>query len=429
MKRTLAQWLAHQQRIHPAGVALGLERVRVVWQRLGSPRAAPVVVTVGGTNGKGSTVAFLEAMLAASGRRVGAYTSPHLVRYNERIRVTGIAAGDDVLVDAFERIEQARGDTLLTYFEFGTLAALLVLAAARLDAALLEVGLGGRLDAVNVVDADAAIVTTVDYDHMDYLGDDLEAIAFEKAGIFRAGRPAIVGERSPPAALVSYAESIGALLEREGVDFSHRDSDAGWTWLHRDGTRLELPLPRLEAPAQRDNAAAAIAALHALRGRLAVDHDAIAAGVAAASVPGRLQRVRVAPEVVVDVGHNPQAAREIARWLEAAPRPGRAIAVFAALGDKDIAGIVEALARRFDAWHIAGLSRESPRGTDAATLAARAGDALAGRIAGLHDDVASALDAALAQAGADDRVVAFGSFFTVAAALRALGSGEPHGPV
>ena len=420
MKATLEEWLDHQERLHPSAIALGLERVRAVWERLGAPRGGPIVIVVGGTNGKGSTVAFLEAILAASCLRVGAYTSPHLLRYNERVRIAGAQVDDATLIAAFERIELAREDTPLTYFEFGTLAALLAFAATPLDVVLLEVGLGGRLDAVNIVDADAAIVTTIDVDHAELLGTDRESIGFEKAGIFRRGRPAIVGERQPPAALLEHAESLGARLDRAGIDFAHREAPAGWTWIHRDGTRHDLPETRLDAPSQRDNASAALAALHALRAQLAVRDDAIVEGIATATLPGRLQRLRFAPELVVDVGHNPQAARELGEWLDRHPVPGRSHAVFAALGDKDIAGIVVPLAARFDAWHLAGLAAESPRGTDAAVLATRAGEALAGRIAGLHENVADALAAALAHAGAGDRVLAFGSFLTVAAVLRAV---------
>ncbi|MFO0027414.1 MAG: bifunctional folylpolyglutamate synthase/dihydrofolate synthase, partial [Pseudomonadota bacterium] len=332
---TLAEWLVHWQAVHARPIDLGLERVADVATRMGMSRPAPVCITVGGTNGKGSTVAVLDAILRASGRLVGTYTSPHLLAYNERVRIDGECVEDAELVSAFRRVEAARGPTPLTYFEAGTLAAFAVLEAREVDVALLEVGMGGRLDAVNVVDADAAIVTTVDLDHQDFLGPDRNAIGREKAGIFRAGRPAIVGDRAPPPSLLSHASAIGALLQRAGVDFDARAADRGWAWRHCDGTTLELPPPALDGEFQRDNAAAAVAALHALRGLLALAPAAIAQGVATARCPARLQRVAVGPEVVVDVAHNPQAARELARWLAAqSARP--TFAVFGALADKDI---------------------------------------------------------------------------------------------
>lgn len=410
---TLADWLDYQQRVHPRAIELGLDRVRTVWQRLGAPWPARTVITVGGTNGKGSTVAFLEAMLRADGKRVGAYTSPHLLRYNERVRVDGVDATDAALVAAFERIEAARGDVALTYFEYGTLAALVLFAEAKLDVALLEVGLGGRLDAVNIIDADAAIVTTIDIDHQDWLGNDRDSIGREKAGIFRVGRPAILGESDPPRGLLEAAERVGADVRLAGRDF-FVDIDADrWRWKSGD-VELALPHPTLDAPCQHANASAAIATLHALRDRLGWNSDAIARGVADARAGARLQRFASAPELIVDVAHNPQAARVLARWLASHRARGRTIAVFGALGDKDVPGIVEPLAAAVDAWHLAGLANDSPRGLTSTAL----GDLVRGvEIAGAHDDVASALAAAFRGAGSDDRVVAFGSFFVAAAAL------------
>lgn len=414
--KTLSEWLDHQQRQHPRAIALGLERVREVALRMQLRRPAPLVVTVGGTNGKGSTVAFLEAMLRAAGRRVGAYTSPHLLRYNERLRIDGAETDDATLVAAFERIESARGDTPLTYFEYGTLAALAICAERSLEVALLEVGLGGRLDAVNLVDSDVAIVTTVDLDHLDWLGADREAIAREKAGIFRAGRPAIIAEARPPATLLAEARRIGAVAIRRGHDYGFEPAPAGWRWWHRDGTVLALPEPAMPAPAQHANAAAAIAALHALRAAIAVEPAAIAQGVAGARASARLQRLPGTPAVWVDVAHNPQAARELAGWLRAQPAGGATHAVFAALGDKDIAGIVSALATEVDEWYLAPLDRVSPRGLDAVALRARLGlpPSVPVREAASVD---AALDAALAAAAPTDRVLAFGSFHTAAAAL------------
>jgi len=415
MPSTLAEWLDHQQRVHPRAIELGLERVREVWRRLGEPVPAPLVITVGGTNGKGSTVAFLEAMLAAGGRRVGAYTSPHLLRYNERVRVSGADADDATLVDAFDRIEDARGagspePVALTYFEYGTLAALWIFAHARLDVAVLEVGLGGRLDAVNIIDADAAIVTTVDLDHQDWLGNDRESIGREKAGIFRRGRPAIVAESDPPQALLEHALQIGADLRRAGHDYAFDEAGTDWRW--RAGTvDLVLPRPGLAAPCQIANAAGAIAALHALRARLEWNPAAIAAGVRSARVGGRLQRFAGPPELIVDVAHNPQAARMLAAWLRQTPIEGRTLAVFGALDDKDVGGIVGALAQCIDAWYLVGLERDSSRGLPARELRDRVAPRIAaGGITVADGDVAQALALACAHALPGDRVLAFGSF-------------------
>lgn len=417
MQRTLPDWLDYQQRVHARGIDLGLDRVREVWQRLGAPPIARSVITVGGTNGKGSTVAFLEAMLRANGTRVGAYTSPHLLRYNERVRIDGADAGDDALIAAFERIEAARADTPLTYFEFGTLAAFDLFARANLDVALLEVGLGGRLDAVNIVDADAAIVTTVDLDHMEYLGSDRESIGREKAGIFRAARPAIIGETDPPHSLLSEAQRIGARAFRAGHEYSVEVEGDHWIWRHGE-TSVELPMPTLAAPSQIANAAAAITALHTLHGVIGWDLQAIAQGVREAKVAGRLQQVSNSPQIIIDVAHNPQAARELAYWLEANPISGATIAVFGALGDKDVAGIVRALRVHVTHWHLAGLENDSPRGLPVAELAKRVRESTPEASFGEHADVSSALQAARAKAREQDRILVFGSFFVVAAAMR-----------
>jgi len=386
---------------------------------------APVVV-VGGTNGKGSTCAFLDAMLGAAGYRVGLYTSPHLTRYQERVRVGGDEATEAALLRAFDAVEAARTavtpPTPLTYFEFGTLAALVLFAEARLDALVLEVGLGGRLDAVNIIDADVAVVTTVDLDHQDFLGETREAIGAEKAGILRAGRPAVLAERDPPSSVLRRAYAIGASAIRGHSDYLVEvDPDgSGWTW-REPGFSIDLPRPALAAPSQLDNAAAAIAALRALP--IALDPDAIRRGVANARVAGRLQVVARDPDIVVDVGHNPQAARELAGWLAAEPRPTHA--VFSALADKDIAAIGRILGPHIASWHVAGVTDAGPRGLDGATVAQRLAPALpAGRIS-VHADVAAALAAARAALVPGERLLVFGSFHTAADALRALAAGEP----
>lgn len=408
-------------RVHPREIELGLDRVSAVWKALGAPSPAGTVVTVGGTNGKGSTVAFLEGMLAAGGCRVGAFTSPHLLRYNERVRIAGVEATDSQLTAAFERIEIARADIPLTYFEFGTLAALLLFAESGLDAALLEVGLGGRLDAVNLVDADAAIVTTVALDHEDWLGRDREVIAREKAGIFRPRRPAILGDADSPASLLAEARRIGSRPILAGLDYRFESTRSGWTW-STGSTRLELPPTALDAPCQRANAAAAIAALHALSDRLGWNVAAIAQGAAHARAAARLQRFMGAAELIVDVAHNPQAAGVLAAWLDDHPSAGRNIAVFGALADKDIEGIVAPLREFIDAWVLSGLDTESSRGLDLAALARRVEQSGLREIDATQPVLADALDHALQRAGPGDRVIAFGSFFVASAALRMAAS-------
>lgn len=419
---TLPQWLERIERQHPQSIALGLDRVRAVASRMSLARPAKQVIVVGGTNGKGSTVAFIEAIARAAGWRTGAYTSPHLVAYNERVRIDGSDGGDEALVAGFEAVEAARGDTPLTYFEYGTLCALWLFARERLDLAVLEVGLGGRLDAVNIVDADVSVITTVDIDHVDWLGADREAIGFEKAGIARPWKPLVLGDDDPPASVLRHAYAIGASAVRANCDFffaaEGAPSDgARWEW-REIGKRYVLPMPALAAPVQLRNAATAIAALRALRSP--PPEPAIAQGIAQARLPGRLQRFeRGGVPVLVDVGHNPQAARELARWLRGDPAPGRTLAVFAALGDKDAAGVASALEGLADAWHLAGLEDAGPRGLDVDTFAAR----LAGSPAAYgarHRTVQAALAAALAEAAPGDRVLVFGSFHTAAAAIQGL---------
>jgi dihydrofolate synthase / folylpolyglutamate synthase len=423
MPSTLAEWLAHIERQHPKSIDMGLERVREVATRMRLRKPAKKVITVGGTNGKGSTVAFIEAIARAAARKVGAYTSPHLLAYNERVRIDGRDAGDAELIAAFETIDAARGDTPLTYFEYTTLAALWLFERAKLDLAILEVGLGGRLDATNLVDPDVAVITTVDLDHQDYLGNDREAIGFEKAGIARAWKPLVLGEDDPPASVLRHAYAIGASAVRANCDFFFArlpqalGEPPQWRW-REVGWRVDLPLPQLAAPSQLRNAATAIAALRALGKPL--QKAAIAQGVAQAQVAGRLQRFeRDGVEIVVDVAHNPQAARELAAWLAQAPAAGRNLAVFAALGDKDVAGVARALERHIDGWFIAGLEAAGPRGGSVDALAAKL-KGTAAAAGARHADAAAALAAARTQARRGDRILVFGSFHTVAAALTVL---------
>ena len=431
MTRTLADWLSYIESIHPRSIDMGLERIRIVAGRLALSCPAKQVVTVGGTNGKGSTVAFIEAIARAAGWKVGAYTSPHLLAYNERVRIDSVDVADAGLVAAFEAIEAARGDTPLTYFEYGTLAALWLFERAQLDLAILEVGLGGRLDATNLIDADVAVITTVDLDHQDYLGDDREAIGAEKAGIARAWKPLVLGDDDPPSSVLGHAYRIGAPTWRIANDFFSQplppgvDADgnalrAQGRW-REVGRRMDLPMPQLAAPVQLRNAAVAIAALRALpKAPGALPKAAIAEGVATAHVGGRLQRFeRDGVDVVVDVAHNPQAARALAAWLQASPSTGRTHAVFAALTDKDVAGVVEALALEIAQWHLAGLADAGSRGGTVDELAARL-DGTAASGGSRNETVVEALEQALAQARPGDRVLVFGSFHTAAAALERL---------
>lgn len=423
---SLSDWLAYIEQQHPQNIAMGLERVREVAVRLQIEAPARHVIVVGGTNGKGSTVAFIEAIAQAAGWKVGSYTSPHLLRYNERVRIDGNEAGDAQLVDAFAAVEAARGQTALTYFEYGTLAALWLLQRSGLDLAVLEIGLGGRLDAVNIVDSDVAVITTVDIDHTDWLGEDREAIGTEKAGIIRAWKPVVLGEIDPPSSVLRRAYQLGANAIRAGSDYffepieaQHSDAPQ-WRW--RDvAVTLELPMPALQAPVQLANAAAAIAALQALPVEL--PDAAWAQGIANARVAGRLQRSDIdGVQVLLDVGHNPQAARALADALGAQAHTGRTHAIYAALADKDVLGVVEAVAAQVDHWALAGL--DGARGQSAQALQARLQGSAAAPAA-CHGDVAGALRAVLAQASPGDRVLVFGSFHTVADALSALRSVHP----
>ena len=420
----LSQWLEYIQRQHPESIELGLDRVREVATRLGLGRPAAQVITVAGTNGKGSTVAFIEAIAGAGGWKVGAYTSPHLLRYNERVRIEAEEVADDALVAAFAVVEAARVDTPLTYFEFGTLAALWLFQRASLDLVVLEVGLGGRLDAVNLVDADVAVVTTVDIDHTGWLGSDRESIGREKAGIARAWKPLVLGEVDPPSSVLRHAYAIGANAIRLGSDFFHEPVDAAhWRW-REVGAELRLPAPRLAAPPQRANASTAIAALRALP--RALPEAAFAQGVATATLPGRLQCLqRDGVEIVLDVDHNPQAARELAAWLRRRS-PAPTVAVFAALADKDAAAMVQALDGQVGHWYLAGLE-QAGRGQDVEHLVARLDGTVAGVATGVSSGdarVADALARAIAAASPAGRVLVFGSFHTVAEALQALRSGH-----
>jgi dihydrofolate synthase/folylpolyglutamate synthase len=425
--RTLADWLQFIGRQHPDAIALGLDRVRAVLERMRVAVDCPVF-TVAGTNGKGSVCAYLEGILRASGRRTGLYTSPHLLRYNERIRIDAREATDARLCESFEAVERARGEVPLTYFEFGTLGAFWLFAQERLDALVLEVGLGGRLDAVNVRDADCAVLTSVALDHTELLGATREAIGREKAGIFRAGRPAVVADPEPPATVLQEAQRIGARPLLLGRDFGYRAQDGQWEYWGPAGRRAGLAHPALRGARQLRNAAAALAALDALRERLPVAMQDVRRGFAEVSLPGRFQVLPGRPQVILDVSHNAEAARTLAENLGASGYARETIGVFGMLRDKDIAAVARALAPRITRWHVASLP--GPRGASAAEMLRALAAAGIAQPCTPHDSAASAFAAARSEAREDDKIVAFGSFLTVAEVMQALaarGGREPHG--
>jgi dihydrofolate synthase / folylpolyglutamate synthase len=412
---TLEAWLAHLETLHPKAIAMGLERVALVHSRMDAMLACPIV-TVTGTNGKGSTCAMLESVLRCAGHRTGLYTSPHLMRYNERVKVDGDAQDDDALIRAFNAVEDARDDVPLTYFEYGTLAALRIFALAKLDVAVLEVGLGGRLDAVNIVDADIAVVTSVDLDHSDYLGPTREDVGREKAGIFRPARPVICAEPDPPSTLVAHARAVGAPIVQFGRDYGYVAQDRQWQYWGPGGRRHGLPFPALRGAYQLTNAATALAAIDLLRDRLHVGGGAVRDGLLAVDLKGRFQVLPGRPTVVLDVAHNPHAARALAATLSSMGRFPQTIAVFGILADKDVDGVIAAMKERVDRWHVATLP--GPRGANAVALAAALANAgVAKSEAFTFEDVASAFTAARAAASEADRIIVFGSFLTVAAAL------------
>ena len=403
--KTLAEWLAFIERQHPKAIALGLERVADVWRRM---RAAPgcPVITVGGTNGKGSCCAMLEAMLRAGGYKTGLYTSPHLVRYNERVRIAGVEASDAALCESFDAVEAARGDIALTYFEYGTLAALWLFARAEIEAAVLEVGLGGRLDAVNIVDTDCAVLSSVSIDHVDYLGPDRESIGREKAGIFRAGRPAVIAEPHAPSTVLQ----APGVHYRIGRDFGYTDEKSQWTYWGPAGKRAGLAHPALRGAMQLRNASAAMCALDCLRDKLPLEMQAVRRGLAEVTLPGRFQVLPGRPQIILDVAHNPEAAKVLADNLHASGYAPETIAVCGMLRDKDIGGVLGALAPCVTRWHLATLS--GPRAAGADELAQH-----------VHGEVeryatpAQAFAAALKRAHENDKIVVFGSFLTVGEVL------------
>lgn len=412
---TLPDWLARLEQAHPSTIELGLERVAQVRDALNLLPDFPVIL-VGGTNGKGSTCATLESILRAQGYKTGLYVSPHLIRYNERIRVNGEEASDEAIVAGLEAVEQARLGVSLTYFEHGTLGAVWQFMQAGVDVAILEVGLGGRLDAVNIFEPVISIVTTVDLDHQDWLGSTREAIGFEKAGIFRSGKPAVCADRDPPASLLNHADTLGTRLLCIGRDFDFQTGDHEWSLRIGDTEFPHLPPPVLEGWHQYSNAAAAIAALVTVSDTLPVTPEAVARGLRKVAVPGRFQRIMLegGVELVMDVAHNPEAARALAANLMAHPVNGRTLAVVSILADKDTAGVVAPLKPMVSDWLPGGL--EGPRGQSAEQLA-RHFQAMGVEAMQTCSSVVEAFVAARKQAVEGDRIVVFGSFHTVAEIL------------
>jgi len=417
--QSLPEWLAYLERLHPTTMELGLERVAEVRRRLALDPPFPII-TVGGTNGKGSTCAMLEAILHAAGYRVGCYTSPHFLEYNERVRIGKEAASDAELCAAFATVEQVRRqrtEISLTYFEFGTLAAVECFIEHKVEIAILEVGLGGRLDAVNAFDADCAVVCSVDIDHTEYLGATRDKIAYEKSGIFRNGRVAIFGDPDMPATIADQAAKTGALLWRLGEQFGYAVQGQQWNYRGPAGARNALPYPALRGAFQLNNASAALAALDTLRERLPVSMAAVRRGLTEVTLPGRFQVLPGRPTMILDVAHNPHAARSLAQNLAALP-PARTFAVFGMLKDKDMAGVARVLDGQVDKWLVAGI--KAPRGATAEELA---GVLRAQKVRGAVTTFAAPADAlrhAAKEASENDRIIAFGSFYTVADVMRAL---------
>jgi len=425
MARNLAEWLDWQSRVHPLAMDFTLDRIRAVLDRLPIRRPSGPVFVVGGTNGKGSVAALLSALMAADGRRVGCYTSPHLVRYQERIVIDGQEINDRVLVDVFERVEAARGATTLTFFEYATAAAALAFSDANLDSWVLEVGLGGRLDAVNAIDGDCAIVVSVGLDHTELLGPDIESIAREKAGVFRAGRPAILGQRFLPRSLAEVAAHLPCPLEQLGRDYQVDVGDQRFSW-RRGKERLDdLPAPALPGAVQFDNAGTALTALAATN--TLPNRAAVETGLSRVELRGRFEH-RTTPdgiEWILDVAHNPPAAAALAANLAAMPASGRTLAVIGMLADKDAAGVGRELAPQLDGWVAVTLTGD--RGLTHEALAQRLEASLGPPIASV-DTVAQGLALARAKVTTGDRVVALGSFHTVGPALEwlRLYSGAPR---
>ena len=415
--KTLQDWLDFCERLHPVAIDMGLERVREVADRLALRFVCPVI-TVAGTNGKGSTCAMLEAILLQAGYRTGVYTSPHLVHFEERCRLSGQSATAEALAEAFAAVDAARGEVSLTYFEFSTLAILWLMSRANLDAVILEVGLGGRLDAVNIVDADCAVITSIDLDHMAILGSDRETIGREKAGIMRAGRPVVVSDPVPPQSVVQHAEAIGADLWRFGRDFNFSGDKQQWSWAGRGRRYSGMAYPALRGANQLVNASGVLAALDALRARIPVTAQAVRNGLAMVELPGRFQIIPGEPVLVLDVAHNPHSVAALAENLDAMGFYPTTHAVFGAMADKDLQPMLQRVGPLVDRWYFTDLPL--PRAANALGLqqAWKAQNSRKDVDSSVYPDPQTALQAAVAAADPADRIIVFGSFYTVGGVLK-----------
>ncbi|VAW84218.1 Dihydrofolate synthase @ Folylpolyglutamate synthase [hydrothermal vent metagenome] len=420
-KFSLDEWLAYQFNIHSQSIDLGLERVAVVAQRMGIEDMPCPVITVAGTNGKGSTIAFLQSIYTAAGYQVGTYTSPHMLRYNERICIAGRECSDDILCESFTRIERARAEVPLSYFEFGTLAALdLFMRATALDVVLLEVGLGGRLDAVNIIDPDVAVVTSISLDHTDWLGEDIESIGYEKAGIFRTNVPAIFGNRNLPRSIADHARSLSAPLYVLGQQFDYQCEKSSWSWQSQKQSAKTLPPPGLFGPVQYQNAATALMVVELLESQLKVTSEEQSQGLGKASLTGRYQHVPGAIETLLDIAHNEDSAKQLAHSLSTTFCKGKTHLVLGMLADKDIARVVENLSEVVDYWYLCGLHVD--RGALIARLKTDFTAVLPKTKAQTFNDVTAAYAAAETAADSLDRIVVCGSSYTVAAFLTEHGN-------
>ena len=413
----LTDWLGYIESIHPSTIDLTLERIKIVIERLNLDISFPIL-TVGGTNGKGSTCSILESIYREAGYKVACYTSPHFLNFNERIKIQTLAVSDEVICEAFSRIESAREDVTLTYFEYGTIAAMIIFSEAHVDVAILEVGLGGRLDAVNVFDADCAIVTTVDLDHMDYLGHTREAIGFQKAGIYRTEKTSICGDFDPPQSLIKHAELIHADLKIIGKDFGYEAHHDSFDFLIDSTFVMNLPLPKLQGDFQLANATNALMAVKAMEDKLPLTEISIQKGITLTLLPGRFQEVKKMPSLILDVAHNPQAARSLSHNLKTHVVPGKTIAVFSILKDKDIFGVINVLNLDIDDWFIAEIQNERAASIENISNTIQKINPSAHIEA--FKNIQEAYQFASKEVTRNDRIIVFGSFFTVADIMKII---------
>ena len=413
----LSEWIRYIESIHSSSIDLTLERIKIVCKRLNLDISCPII-TVGGTNGKGSTCTILESIYREAGYKVGCYTSPHFLYFNERIKIQSVAVSDKLICDAFSKIESVREGISLTYFEYGTIAAMIIFFDADIDLAILEVGLGGRLDAVNIFDADCAIVTTIDLDHMDYLGHTREAIGYEKAGIYRANKTAICGDFNPPQSLIKFCESIDTKLKLIGKDFGYKVHHDSFDFFIESSFAINLPLPSLQGDFQIANTTSALMAVKSMEDKLPLTETSIQKGILLALLPGRFQEIQKNPSLILDVAHNPQAAKSLSYNLKAYPIPGKTIAVFSILKDKDIFGVVRELSADIFDWYISEIKNE--RGASIETISNTIKKINSSANIVSFKNIQEAYQFALKTATRNDRIVVFGSFYTVADIMKLI---------